>query len=62
MPAACGTWVAIGEEPLMMPRRRDPQCEGIWRPPLAGSSALEKTPRKISYGVMPATSTTPTSR
>ena len=62
MPAACGTWVAIGEEWLMIPSRREPQWLGIWRPPEDGSSALANRPRKISYGVMPAIRTTATSR
>ena len=48
MPAAWGTCVAIGEEPLMIPSRREPQCAGIWRPPEEGSSALANTPRKTS--------------
>ena len=52
MPAAWGTCVAIGEEWLTIPRRLLPQWLGICRPPELGSSALEKTPRKISYGVM----------
>ena len=50
MPAACGTCVAMGEEWLTIACRAEPQCAGIWRPPDAGSSAFEKTPRKTSYG------------
>ena len=55
IPAACGICVAMGEEPLMRLSRRDPQCAGICRPPLDGSSRLPNTPRKTSYGVSPAT-------
>ena len=62
IPAAWGTCVAIGDEPVMMPSRREPQCAGICLPPDDGSSAFEKIPRKTSYGVMPATSTTARSR
>ena len=61
-PAAWGICVAIGEECEMMFNRRDPQCDGICRPPDVGSSALANKPRKISYGVIPATSTTARSR
>ncbi len=46
----------------MIPSRREPQWLGICRPPEEGSSALANSPRKISYGVIPATSTTATSR
>ncbi len=47
-PAACGICVAIGEDPLRIPSRREPQCAGIWRPPLDGSSRLPNTPRNTS--------------
>ena len=53
MPAAWGTCVAMGEEPLMMFSAGWPQCDGICRPPEDGSLALANTPRKTSYGVMP---------
>jgi hypothetical protein len=62
MPAACGICVAMGEEWLMMPSRREPQWLGICRPAEEGSLSLANNPRKISYGVIPATRTTATSR
>src|SRR5207237_4313123 len=62
MPAACGIWVAMGEEAVMMFSRRDPQWAGIWRPPDEGSSALANTPRNTSRGVIPATRQTAMSR
>ena len=52
----------MGDEPEMIPSRRELQWAGICLPPEAGSSALANSPRKTSYGVMPATSTTPRSR
>jgi len=48
IPVACGTWVAIGDEWLTMPRRRALQWLGICRPPEDGSSAFENTPRNTS--------------
>src|SRR6059036_1547255 len=50
-PAAWGIWVAMGEEPVRMPRLFDPQCAGICRPPEDGSSRLPNTPRNTSRGV-----------
>ena len=54
-PTACGICVAMGEECVMMRRRREPQCAGIWRPPVDGSSRLPNTPRNTSRGVNPIT-------
>ena len=47
-PAAWGSWVAMGDDPVMMFSRRQPQWFGICRPPELGSSGLAKTARTIS--------------
>src|ERR1044072_5857616 len=52
-PAAWGSWVAIGDDPVMMLSRLLPQWLGIWRPPQLGSSARASTARNTSYGVIP---------
>src|SRR3954454_24447152 len=38
-PAACRNCVPVGDDELTMLNLRCPQCDGIWRPPDAGSSA-----------------------
>src|SRR3989304_1961496 len=47
-PTACGIWVAIGEDCEIIPSRREPQGDGICRPPDDGSVAFASTPRKMS--------------
>ena len=62
MPAAWGMWVAIGDEPVMMRSRDEPQWLGICRPPELGSAARAKTASRISRAVMPRAIITPVSR
>ena len=62
MPAAWGMWVAIGDDPVMIRSRDDPQWLGICRPPELGSVSRAKTASRISLGVMPRATITPVSR
>ena len=50
---ACRIWLPVGEEPVKMLSSRLAQCEGIWRPPEAGSEAAPTACRNMASGVTP---------
>src|SRR5690349_5437790 len=53
-PAACKYWVPVGDDALTMLNLLWLQCDGICRPPEAGSFAAPTAPSSISYGVTPS--------
>jgi hypothetical protein len=52
-PTACSTCVPVGLDPETTLYLVWPQCDGIWRPPDAGSSFAPTAASSISNGVMP---------
>ncbi len=54
VPTDCRYWVPVGEDVDTIRRSRRPQCDGICRPPLAGSASAPTACSRCSYGVIPS--------